>query len=199
MLAVNAPRTETTILVDSMLTFAPMVDGVDGPWLTSTSNKVVLIEGQSCNIVATEVFIPAAGSQSSTVADSLASSSLQLAWQLLPSSSPSTVSIAYRVSVFFEANGATYISPTALSTLERGFRVSLSRRIAFTKSGRNPKKNKEEHMPALVVAFVEKSKEEGRLMMEELTGAPVWRYAGVIEVPSHESKKSLVTCNASVR
>lgn len=154
MLAVHSPLPDHIIRTSSKLKANHMEEGRDGPWLTSVSHKEISVEGQNTKIIASE-----------------------LAFQLLPSTSPGLCRIPYHITVTFDSrtSGSDYLNHAVLAKLEAGFSLSLSRRIVFFHAGKKDK-DKEEELPALKVAFQEKEKEAGKVTVDE-DGTSRWQYS----------------------
>jgi hypothetical protein len=155
MLAVHSPLPDPIIRISSKLKGNPMEEGRDGPWLTSVSHKEIAVEGQNTKIIASE-----------------------LAFQILPSTSPGLCRIPYRITVTFDSrtSGSDYLNHAVLAKLEASFTLSLSRRIIFFHAGKKDKdKDKEEELPALKVAFQEKEKDAAKVIVDE-DGTSRWQY-----------------------
>lgn len=154
MLAVHSPLPDPIIRTTSKLKANPMEEGRDGPWLTSVSHKEISVEGQNSKIIASE-----------------------LAFQLLPSTSPGLCRIPYRVTLTFDSrtSGSDYLNHAVLAKLEASFSLSLSRRIVFYHAGKKDK-DKEEELPALKVAFQEKEKEPGKVIVDK-DRTSKWQYS----------------------
>jgi len=155
MLAVHSPLPDPIIRISSKLKANPMEEGRDGPWLTSASHKEIAVEGQNTKIITSE-----------------------LAFQLLPSTSPGLCRIPYRITVNFDSrtSGSDYLNHALLAKLETSFTLSLSRRIIFFHAGKKDRdKDKEEELPALKVALQEKEKEAAKVIVDE-DGTSRWQY-----------------------
>ncbi|KAI5478131.1 hypothetical protein MNV49_005395 [Pseudohyphozyma bogoriensis] len=168
--AVDAPYIEVPGLVPTHST-ASVVPGTDGPWKTVSSTKANKIDDQMTPIINTE-----------------------LAYQIIHPPDTGTVQVPYRLSLNFGAVGdSVYFNEDALKKFSDQLRISLSRRVVISKSGKTG--GEERALPTLLVTFKDKRERSGFVNVD---GRRVWRVEGVIEADKRETR-SLSTCSVTVR